>query len=203
MRKVLLSLVIILTLSVATCFAAPFNTLEPGKTAIGLTYWGSADDKYMTITGEDYTVGGFYLEHRFKNVQVGFETLGRTDTVISGGAQLDEETTVSDLYVHYYLNDKTRLLLGKHSFEDDYTSNFGFSDNYSDDKVYVGAAYVAPLSDKVEGYVALTTADIQLGVNANFSESFTGNLFYRTSDWEDQGLESKLSGVGFGLGLKF
>jgi hypothetical protein len=38
----------------------------------------------------------------------------------------------------------------------------------------------APLSDKVEGYAALTTGYLQIGANVNISKSFTGNLFYRT-----------------------
>jgi hypothetical protein len=203
MRKVLLSLVIILTLSVATCFAAPFNTLEPGQTAIGLTYWGSADDQYVTITGEDYTVGGGYLEHRFEKVVIGFETLGRSDTVTAWPDEANEETTITDLYLHYYLNDKTRLLLGKKSFKNEYSDTYGYSGEFSDSNVYVGAAFFAPLSDNAEGYFALTTQDIQFGANFNFSKSFTGNLFYRTSSYSDQGIDLDLSGLGFGLGLKF
>jgi hypothetical protein len=51
----------------------------------------------------------------------------------------------------------------------------------------------------MEGYAAMTTADIQVGANLNFSKNFSGNIFYRTCSVENL----DLSGIGFGLSLKF
>ena len=208
MKKVLLGLVIIFILSAATCFAAPFNKLEPGQTAIGLTYWGGEDDQYTTITGEDYTLGGGYLEHRFDNMTLGFEILGRSDTGITyvsglGWYSLEEKLRLSDFYLHYHLSDKFRLLLGRHSFEDKLSDNYGNSAKLSDNKVYVGASYSVPLSDSIDAYAALTTASIQVGANVNLSDSVVANLFYRTFDWDDQGVDSTVSGFGLGVAYKF
>jgi hypothetical protein len=206
-KKVLVGLVGAMLIS-SVGFAAPFNTLEPGQTAVGLTYWGSSeDDGGKTISDSDYTLGGGYLEHRFDKVTVGYEGLGRSDSYSEfgywGAYSVDQDTTNRDIYLHYHLNDNVRLILGSKTGKIELSDSDGYSSTFSDSKTYVGAAYAAPLSDKVDGYVALTTADVQLGVNANFSKSFTGNLFYRTSSFSDQGESLDLSGIGFGLGLKF
>jgi hypothetical protein len=196
-KRVLLGLIIIYILSINTCFAAPFNTLAPGQTAIGLTYWGASDPNYSTITYDDWNMGGGYLEHKLSDrLTIGVESIGRSDSVFSYPYFVNVDTYLTDFYLQYHIKDNQRLILGNKSFDQDvYGTSYGY---YSDSKTYVGIAFTSNLSENVEGYAALTTADTQLGANLNFSEYFSGNIFYRTYS----GDVLDLSGLGFGLTLK-
>jgi hypothetical protein len=201
MKKVLLGLVIIFTLSVATCFAAPLNTLKPGQTAMGLVYWGASDPNYVTITYDDWNMGGVYLEHKFSDkLTIGFESIGRSDYDIDDPDFVTVNSYLTDIYLQYHINNNHRLLLGNKFFNQDMQDIYGTSYGYyTDSKPYVGVAFTSKLSDSMEGYAALTTADIQVGANLNFSKNFSGNIFYRTCSVENL----DLSGIGFGLSLKF
>jgi hypothetical protein len=199
MKKVLLGLVIIFILSVATCFAAPFNTLKPEQTAAGLVYWGANSE-----TDNDWSMGGIYLEHKVADkLTIGLETIGRTDYFYDYYyyyySSIALGSNITDIYLQYHIDDNCRILLGSKFFSQDIYDTYGNYGYSTDIKPYVGVAVTAKLSDSVEGYAALTTADTQVGANLNFTKNLSGNIFYRNCSTENL----DLSGAGFGLTWKF
>jgi hypothetical protein len=197
MKKVLLALVIIFTLSAVTCFAAPFNTLEPGQSDAGLVYWGA-----NSVSDDDWSMGGIYLEHKVSDkLTIGLETIGRTDYAIDSYYYyfVALDSSLTDIYLQYHIGDNCRILLGNKLFSQDLYDTYGSYGYYTDSKPYVGVAVTSKLSDSVEGYAALTTADTQVGANLNFTNNLSGNIFYRTCSIENL----DLSGIGFGLTWRF
>lgn len=90
MKKIVLSLVAALVLSVGTGFAAPINDLATGQTAVGL--------------GSDT----FYLEHKLTdNFTLGFQNVDRGDN----GTSLD------DIYGQFRLSDNLRAIIGSRNLD--------------------------------------------------------------------------------------
>jgi len=90
LKKIVLSLVAALVLSVGTGFAAPINDLATGQTAVGL--------------GSDT----FYLEHKLTdNFTLGFQNVDRGDN----GTSLD------DIYGQFRLSDNLRAIIGSRNLD--------------------------------------------------------------------------------------
>jgi hypothetical protein len=90
LKKIVLTLVAVLALSVGTGFAAPVNDLATGQTAVGV--------------GSD----ALYLEHQFSdNFTLGFQNLDRGDN----------GSSLNDIYGQFRLSNNLRAIVGSRNFD--------------------------------------------------------------------------------------
>ena len=160
-------------------YAAPITDLNQGETKAGYNHYN------LDVSGLSVKDDSFYLEHGLSpKFNLGIERNGYSFT---GG---DSDTT--DIYAHYKLDKKIRLIVGDRSYSS------------GPDKVFYGIGADVNLAPKLDGYASVTASSLatewQTGVNYKLDKQASLHVGYKSYK-EDNA--PTMDGLGFGVNYQF
>lgn len=150
MKKLALTVAVLLSANLATGFAAPINDLSQSETAIGVVMHGS-----------DIDSDSFYIEHKLSN---NF-TLGLQNTDFDYGGD------ATDLYGQVNLNNNLRAIIGNRDYDSGNKFYLGMA---------VNAPLAPQLDGYASLIGGSNFKELQVGANYQLTRNVDFNLNYRS-----------------------
>lgn len=214
-RKTLIFAALLILIS-SIAYGAPVVDLKQGQTQAGYTYQNfgtTLEGGGLSVDAGDTNTNTFYVETGIgKNLVLGLEVSDFSKTYNMAPVTATVNSTFTDVYLQYGLDDKNqfRLMVGNRNYDTTINATDGvttIAGSGSTSKFFYGAALTAPLGDKFNGYASFKKSsiadDLEIGLTYQFDKNTSAVLNYRNYKEEDSGATLELNGIGFGIAFRF